>query len=241
MTTQLAAPPPQSTTAGVHLHRALADLLGARENHTSSALRALAELRRAPDGRFDGGPASMRLLWLLGGSAPTVEAVAEARRINPARAEVIVQSELDDLMLTAWLVATHRSAVAAGREGRGGFGSDLRVLQPAPRATDHAEGPTPLDRRMQRLISTPREDLARELRHLFALLAKGAPNHAPGKVDVSAFVRDLAWWDHPERIVQRRWAYQFWVSRPRTSTDADPSAGDASGAPATSDDPKEDR
>ncbi|MFT4034125.1 MAG: type I-E CRISPR-associated protein Cse2/CasB [Patulibacter sp.] len=194
------------------LHRELKRHVEGARRHESPSLRILAELRRAREGLFDGSPASSRLLALLEASAPMRDRAAMPQR------------ELDDLMLVAWLVAWHRPQVGRDEKHQAGFGNDLRVLRSAP--SDPMENragrrPSAIDQRVDRLLSTRREDLPRELRRLFALLAKAGEGGSPARVDIAALVRDLGQWDQPARPVQARWAYQFFVER------WDESSGDA--------------
>lgn len=79
-----------------------------------------------------------------------------------------------------------------------------------PRALRHLasadSGAAPgLGRRVQAVLSAPREDLARPLQGLVLRAGRGGQAW-----DWTGLLRDIRHWDHPERFVQRRWAIDFW-------------------------------
>lgn len=78
------------------------------------------------------------------------------------------------------------------------------------RVPDHQH---PLERRFEALLNAE----ARELHvHLRALVRRCA--RAGIAVDLASLLRDLQWWDRPERRVQRRWARDFWCPEPKEGT-----------------------
>lgn len=62
-----------------------------------------------------------------------------------------------------------------------------------------------IEKRFLALLKSHREDLFDHLRHAVALAGgKDVP------VNWQQLLRDLAWWDHEDRRVQRNWAREFW-------------------------------
>ncbi|MEI7990092.1 MAG: type I-E CRISPR-associated protein Cse2/CasB, partial [Chloroflexota bacterium] len=54
-------------------------------------------------------------------------------------------------------------------------------------------------------LKTHPEDLYFYLRQIMSILkSKGIP------INWSQLLRDIGYWDHPNRFVQRRWAASFW-------------------------------
>jgi CRISPR system Cascade subunit CasB len=109
-----------------------------------------------------------------------------------------------------YLVASLFAAWHQGGQGvrpfKGTLGLSLHAL--AERAPNHAAG---VERRFTALLASHRDELPTHLRHSISLLrTHGVP------ADWARLLSDLSRWDHPDRIVQRRWARDFW------RTDAQP-------------------
>lgn len=89
----------------------------------------------------------------------------------------------------------------------GSFGASLRKLR--------AESSESLDSRVLALLDADRVDLPRHLRGLVGQLAsKGIP------VNWRVLLRNLCAWDHPNRIIQRIWARDYYKASPSTETDS---------------------
>ncbi len=86
-------------------------------------------------------------------------------------------------------------------EFSGSLGKSLRVL-----ADDMPDGhQAGVERRFMALLATHHEELPTHLRHVVSLLrSRGVA------VDWARLLRDLVRWNHPDRIVQRQWARDFW-------------------------------
>lgn len=80
-----------------------------------------------------------------------------------------------------------------------------RTFARAFRAACTASGSVSMEHRFRAVLDAEREDLSHHLRHLVSLL--GA--HGQG-IDWGLLLADLSFWDHPDRIVQTRWARDFW-------------------------------
>jgi CRISPR system Cascade subunit CasB len=122
---------------------------------------------------------------------------------------------------------------AAWHQGRGmletfegNLGRSLRSI--ADRVPGHAAGlerrVTGVERRVIGLLAAHREELPTHLRHAISLLRT---HSVP--VDWIRLLADLPRWDHPDRIVQRRWARDFWridaTSEPEGAIPSDLEAG----------------
>lgn len=63
-----------------------------------------------------------------------------------------------------------------------------------------------VDGRFNSLLAADLEDIPSYLRQVISLLnSKAVP------VDWERLLRDLSYWDHPDRFVQLRWAQDFWA------------------------------
>lgn len=110
--------------------------------------------------------------------------------IQSARAE-------EPYYLVASLFALHPRYRNPGAEQE-----DLgRSLQRLP---DHLRSSS-LELRFQALLSAHWEQLHHHLRQVVSLLRSGDT-----PIDYATLLRDLQYWDHPSRTVQRRWARSFW-------------------------------
>jgi CRISPR system Cascade subunit CasB len=66
-----------------------------------------------------------------------------------------------------------------------------------------------IDRRFASLLNSDAEDLPGRLRHAVALLR----SHEIA-INWAQLLRDIRRWDHPDRVVQRRWSRHFWAGGP---------------------------
>lgn len=128
-------------------------------------------------------------------------------------------------------------------EDRRNLGGSLWVLQHSPNRDDELDGSatieqtpaseddvgrsglTPIERRFIALLDSPYDDLAEQLRGIVKLLAgKDIP------IDWARLTRDLLGWEHPNRVVQLKWAESFWreerIERTQSETDTDESDTD---------------
>lgn len=92
-----------------------------------------------------------------------------------------------------------------------------------------ASGRTSLDRRFTALLDSDMDQLPFRLRQLIRL----ADSHRVG-VNWVQLLRDVLWWDHPERRVQKQWAMAYFQEELPEATRSDSTA--PPGGEATPDD-----
>lgn len=112
------------------------------------------------------------------------------------------------------------STATTDRRNRQPFLAALQPLRTGDKERDQA-----LDRRVVALLNADREALPTLLRQLVGLLGDER-----GPVDWLQLLRDLNQWDHPDRIVQKRWAGAWWAA-PTRSEIATASDGPSENAP----------
>jgi CRISPR system Cascade subunit CasB len=115
---------------------------------------------------------------------------------------VIGQRQQEDFFLVATLFAlgTHRTDRPVANPPRN-LGASLQRERDA-RGADKAGS---LDKRFNALLDADREQLPFRLRQIVSLLAS---RKIP--IDWAQLLRDLGWWSHPDRFIQRRWAEAYY-------------------------------
>jgi CRISPR system Cascade subunit CasB len=111
------------------------------------------------------------------------------------------------------------SLFAAWHQGRDAVEEFSGSLGKSLRAVAHAdpERRAGVERRVMALLASHSEELPTHLRHAVSLLRS---REVPVPVDWSRLLRDLERWDHSDRVVQRRWARDFWhAERPESPAD----------------------
>lgn len=83
------------------------------------------------------------------------------------------------------------------------FGGSYRLLHQKRESAS-------VERRFVALLASDAESIGVHLRHAIALIST-----EDIAVDWARLLRDLKWWPHPERRVQRRWAREFWRYAPQ--------------------------
>ncbi len=142
------------------------------------------------------------LAALRRGAGKTPGTVAETHRyVAWAAGRQKTRRRADCFYVVASLFALwHQGAEKPGR-GEGSFGRSLREL-----VAREPKGKEGVERRLAAMLAAHGEDLPVHLRHAVALLkGKDVP------VDWRRLLEDLAWWDGDRRLVQRRWAEDFWA------------------------------
>lgn len=86
------------------------------------------------------------------------------------------------------------------------FGESVRHLAAAERRGREVGRASPLERRFAALLDADARELHVHLRNLVRRCVR-----AKVGVDLAQLLRDLGWWGHPERRVQRRWGRDFWA------------------------------
>jgi CRISPR system Cascade subunit CasB len=111
-----------------------------------------------------------------------------------------------------YLVASLFAAWHQGRDAvqdfAGSLGKSLRIV-----ADENPEHHAGIERRFMALLAAHQDELPMHLRHGVSLLRS---HDTP--VNWVRLLGDLLWWGHPDRIVQRRWARDFWHSERQEST-----------------------
>jgi len=102
-----------------------------------------------------------------------------------------------------FLVAT-LFALDPRSSGARDFGASMAAV-----AGSRGAGREGVDRRMAVLLDAPADDLAFRLRQVVALAAS-----ADTGINWCSLLRDILWWDHPARRVQRRWARSYFGGGP---------------------------
>jgi CRISPR system Cascade subunit CasB len=105
--------------------------------------------------------------------------------------------DLEDYLLVACLFAIQPQS-GGGRS----LGKALNKLR-----NKLAVGAESLDRRFVAVLDSDHTDLPYRLRQIIQLLKS---NEVP--VNYRSLLADLKAWDHPDRIVQRRWATDYWIT-----------------------------
>lgn len=123
----------------------------------------------------------------------------------------LTSAEEDRFFLVASLFALHPVTCT-----KGNMGEAFRRIRIAAGGGDVADS---LEKRFVALLNAHREDLPNHLRHAVAL----AQSHSI-PVNWAQLIRDLDYWDHPDRLVQRDWARQYWgrtrAEEPDVDTDS---------------------
>ncbi len=143
--------------------------------------------------------------------------------VEPLLHENASPHERDAAYLTAALFALHpldwpKDEGDRRRAAQRSFGATLRAARWREEQHTRENEDRGLERRFVALLEARREDLAPHLRGLVTLL-QARNEHA--RVDYEQLFRDLTWWDHPERDVQRRWAEGFWRGSALDATPGD--------------------
>ena len=114
----------------------------------------------------------------------------------------------DSYYLIAALFASHPTSLDDDARRPTNLGASFARMAP----TD--EQRQSIEHRFTVLLNSSQEDLHVHLRQAISLLkAKGTP------VDWALLLRDIRWWDHEDRWVQRSWARAFWGSFSPGTTD----------------------
>jgi CRISPR system Cascade subunit CasB len=132
----------------------------------------------------------------------------------------IHEGQQDDYFLIATLfplVKTHRAQV-------GSLGSTLRQVRQLRSGVGDGRMNS-LDRRVQTLLDSDREQLPFRLRQAVRLIASHRDSVT---LDWAHLLRDVVNWEHPERYVQLRWARDYFVGSQTYSSDEDITKGDES-------------
>jgi CRISPR system Cascade subunit CasB len=121
-----------------------------------------------------------------------------------------------------FLIATLFPLVAH-RHQAGSLGTSLRQVRHL-RGGAHDGRTNSLDRRVQALLDSDREQLPFRLRQAVRLIAAEREHVA---LDWARLLRDVRSWEHPERRVQLRWARDYFVgvSAPSTESHSDETEG----------------
>lgn len=102
----------------------------------------------------------------------------------------------EDHYLVAALFALHPASTDSGN-----LGTTFAQVRHARGGTEAEDS---LEKRFVALLNSHQDDLPDHLRHAVSL----ARGHAP--VNYAQLLADLAYWDHPDRFVQRQWARAYW-------------------------------
>ena len=136
---------------------------------------------------------------------PPGTAVEMHRYVLPRLPADLPPWEEDAYYLVAALFASH-----PGRGEVGNMGDTFR------RMVDPAAGDS-IERRFVALLKCHPEDLDKHLRQAVSLAkAKEVP------VNYRRLLHDIKLWGHPDGIVQRQWAEEFWAGRAASSEKAEP-------------------
>ncbi len=108
------------------------------------------------------------------------------------------------LIATLFALGTHRNDPKVSNPPRN-LGASLR-MERLERGTDKAGS---LDKRFNALLDVDREQLPFRLRQIISLLASRTI-----AIDWVQLLRDVRYWGHPDRGVQRRWAEAYYRSIP---------------------------
>ena len=87
--------------------------------------------------------------------------------------------------------------------------SDIGNMGSHLRRTGNENTLKAVERRFSALLAAPQEDLPNYLRQAVSLLKSA-------EIDVNwdRLFKDLKYWDHPDRFIQRKWANAFWGKEP---------------------------
>ncbi|MGH7390347.1 MAG: type I-E CRISPR-associated protein Cse2/CasB [Candidatus Rokuibacteriota bacterium] len=133
------------------------------------------------------------------GKAPGVVTEMDRHVVPWLRGDQPVPQDAAFYLVASLFAAWHQGRDAV-EEFSGSLGKSLRVM-----ADDSPERHAGVERRLMAILASHSEELPTHLRHAVSLLRSG---DVP--VDWCRLLGDLARWDHPDRIVQRRWARDFW-------------------------------
>jgi len=138
------------------------------------------------------------------------------RYVVPFTSTLQRAADADAYFLVAALFATHPEAT-----DKGNVGATFAGIR---RGRGRAEGDEAdsLEKRFVALLNAHIDDLPNHLRH-----AVGLARSAEVGVNWLQLLADIRWWSHPDHIVQREWAREFW-GRPTAETAPDEPAGDES-------------
>ena len=164
----------------------------------SSFVKKLLSLAIQAEAGGSGARASLaRLRRTVGDGAPEFAGLREIGDSLPAD---LLANELDSYLIVAGLFALNPPSNS--NRGRGSFGAALRSLHERLRV-----GSSSLERRVAALLDSDPNELSHRLRQLTMQLS------SQGIVpDYQRLLRDLLSWNHPSRIVQRKWATDYWAT-----------------------------
>ena len=109
-------------------------------------------------------------------------------------------------LLASLFASWHQGSSGGEQRVSDHLGESLAVLKKKEESSSES-----LEKRFEALLNCHADDLPTHLRHMIALLrGKGVP------VGWLQLLRDLRFWDHPDRLVQRRWARAFWADLGRS-------------------------
>jgi CRISPR system Cascade subunit CasB len=161
-------------------------------------LRFVARLRRLADADDRAALAKLR----RGLGKPPGATLETLSVVQPWLPGTLSTGDEDACYLAASLFADHPQAGGAGSLGRA-----FALLSQRRQAES-------LEKRFVALLSADEEDLPEHLRHAVSLLrSEGVP------VEWACLIADLQQWDHPARLVQRRWARDFWAGEGHEETE----------------------
>ncbi|MCY3780006.1 MAG: type I-E CRISPR-associated protein Cse2/CasB [Chloroflexi bacterium] len=114
-----------------------------------------------------------------------------------------------DIYMIASLFALHPDPAKGGNMGQHilALDPDLRKQKPEDRSKH------PIERRFVQLLRMRRDSLEPRLRQQISILKSKEV-----RVNWHQLMRDVRYWDHPKRFVQREWARSFWRSNQSKST-----------------------
>lgn len=115
---------------------------------------------------------------------------------------------LENFALIASLFAMHPD-----KGGKGNLGSTLAEVRKAAELS--GAGASSIERRFVALLNAHREDLPKHLRQVISLAKSRDVS-----IDWLQLLHDIRYWNNPDRIVQRRWAREFWAGFEPSSEDA---------------------
>lgn len=142
------------------------------------------------------GESRARLARLRRSLSGKVEAYAGLREIGQW-----MGSEMSDRDINRYLLVAGLFSINPVNGNDQSFGITLRKL-----SKTLGTGASSLDLRVQQLLEAEYEDLGYYMRQLVQLLrTKNLP------VNYYSLERDLNWWSHQDRFVQRRWARHYYV------------------------------
>lgn len=125
--------------------------------------------------------------------------------IVPWTSEILARNA-DCFYLVASLFASHPAATDTGN-----FGTTFRTIA-SMRQKRTGREPESLSRRFVALLDCNSEELPYMLRQAVALAS--ADDVA---INWTQLLRDIRYWEHPDRFVQRKWAENFWAAEEQST------------------------